>query len=363
MDLGKQSIMFLSRSTQHGGTENVILEICQILKPYVKKIVVVSADGFEIEKLNSLEIKHYSIHDIEVKSPSIIYNNISYIVEIVKKEHINIIHAHHRMAVFYSQIVRKLYGVHLIVSAHGVFNDKKLLTYILYRNCNIIACGNVVKENLINNFNIAERKIVVIHNAIQKISETETIRKFEQLKQQGKKLVCNVSRLSKEKGVEFFIQSLPIVLKDNSNIFYIIVGDGELKTNMSKLAESLGISNYILFMGYRNDVQNILSQVDIVTLTSLTEGFPLTPIEAFACSKPVIATAVGGTVEIIDDGINGYLVEAQNVEQIAEKILLLVKNDVLRKEFGENAAKKYKEQYSFEVFKESILKYYSKEGF
>ncbi len=132
---------------------------------------------------------------------------------------------------------------------------------------------------------------------------------------------------------------------------------------MSKLAQSLEISNHILFMGYRNDVQNILSQVDIVALTSLTEGFPLTPIEAFACSKPVIATAVGGTIEIIDDGINGYLVEAQNVEQIAEKILLLIKNDALQKKFGENAAKKYKEQYSFEVFKESILKYYSKEGF
>ena len=65
MDLRKQSVMFLSRSTQHGGTENVILEICQILKPYVKKIVVVSADGFEIEKLDSLEIKHYSIYNSE----------------------------------------------------------------------------------------------------------------------------------------------------------------------------------------------------------------------------------------------------------------------------------------------------------
>ena len=108
----------------------------------------------------------------------------------------------------------------------------------------------------------------------------------------------------------------------------------------------------------RTDIQNILSQVDLLVLSSLWEGFPLTPIEAFSVGRTVIATAVDGTVEIIENEKNGYLIDAANSEQIADKILYLYENRDVLKRMESVACQVYRDKLSFDKFSEHYVNYY-----
>ena len=101
-----------------------------------------------------------------------------------------------------------------------------------------------------------------------------------------------------------------------------------------------------------------MCQLDLVVLSSLWEGLPLTAIEAFSVRKTIVATAVDGTVEVVKNANNGFLVEPKNSKQIAEKINYIYENDFLRKQFEEEAFKTYTEEFSFDVYSERIKRYY-----
>lgn len=357
MDLNKQNILFFTRTMMLGGTENVILQLCKILKPLVNRIVVCSCGGVNVEKLSDMDIKHYQIPDIENKKPSTLIRTVNIVNKVIKMEKITIIHTHHRMASFYIHLL-KTNGAILVSTLHGVFNNKRILTRLAYKDIQIIACGNVVKENFIQQFGIKSEKITVIHNAILK-DNSEMIEVDELRRTIQKEIIIGyIGRLSKEKGVDILVESIPEILNKVKNILFVFVGDGLIKDDLERQIERLKLKDNTLFLGYRSDVQNLIKQVDIIVLPSLTEGLPLTPIEAFAQGKPVVATNAGGTVEIVKNGVNGILVPIGDSAALAEGIVKLCENDDLKNSMSKEAISTYEAEYSYEIFKNSIIKYY-----
>ena len=112
-------------------------------------------------------------------------------------------------------------------------------------------------------------------------------------------------------------------------------------------------------LGYRSDIQNVMSQCDFIVLSSLWEGLPLTPIEAFSVSKTVVATSVDGTPEIVKNNVNGLLVEPKNVEQLADKICFLIENKDIRVKLELCAKYTFDEQFSFSKLEENYIQYYN----
>ena len=102
----------------------------------------------------------------------------------------------------------------------------------------------------------------------------------------------------------------------------------------------------------------ILKQMDLIVLSSLWEGLPLTPIEAFSVSKTIVATAVDGTVEIVDDGNNGLLVNAREHKELAEKIVYLLENEDVRKKLEKEAYLCYQNKFSFDIFSQGYIRIY-----
>jgi len=359
MDLSEQNVLLFSRSTQHGGTENVIFQICKILLPVANKVIVCSADGYRIDLLRKIGVKHYIIPDIEEKSPKTIMKVLSVVSNIIKNEKITIIHTHHRMAAFYTVLLSIKYRFCFMNTSHNTFFNKKFLTKIAYKKANLIACGEMVKKNLIDIYGINEKRVTVIHNSVEPFTDKIVADKLLlDLRNQGNILVANIGRLSKQKGMEYFIQSYPYVKNRNNHVKFIIVGDGEDRKKLESMVKENNDENNFYFLGYRNDIRNVMSQVDFIVLSSLWEGLPLTPIEAFSVKKTVIGTAVDGTVEIIEDSDNGYLIEPGNSKRIAEKIIELIDNTKLRKTFEEKAYRRFEEEFSFHVYRERIIQYY-----
>ena len=295
MELGNQNILFFTRTMGLGGTENVILQLCEILNLKVNNIIVCSCGGINVRELELMGITHYTIPDIEKKNICNIFKIIRTVRNILRKESITIVHSHHRMAAFYSNVLCSK-NIIKVANVHNTFTNKKKLTKLAYTSTKIIAVGEQVKKNLIEFYEISEGQVTVICNSVKKFTGLKLpIKKIEE--QRSNILIGNIGRLSEQKGMEYFIKAAAELYKKISGVRFYIIGAGENQDDLCKLAKEILPEGVLFFLGYRSDIQNVMSQLDFVVLSSLWEGFPLTPIESFSVGKTVVATAVDGTPE------------------------------------------------------------------
>jgi glycosyltransferase involved in cell wall biosynthesis len=154
---------------------------------------------------------------------------------------------------------------------------------------------------------------------------------------QDVKIVAMIASVVEMKGYLEFVEAAKRVSKDMENVIFISVGrefglDGQKIRNRAKVS---GISDKMRFMGFREDIAEILQSVDLVVLASWIESFSRTVCEAMAASKPVVATRCGGPEEIVVDGVTGLLVPIKSPENLAEAILKILGSEQVRKRMGE----------------------------
>lgn len=360
MNLDKQNVLFIVRTMGLGGTEKVVLQLCNILCNKVNKIIVCSTGGCLESELNKIGVKHYKIKDVSSKNPFSFVSTYLTLKRIILKEKITIVHSHHRMAALFAELVSPK-SIIKLANAHNTFYNKKLLTKFAYKNTFVVAVGEMVKNNLIDYFKIPSSQIYVIHNAVSPFTEEiKIIDSIYKEKQKGNIIIGNVGRLAPQKGMEFFIKSAEVVVKKHSNARFFIVGEGELKKDLLELIKKLNLEKICYILGYRSDVQNVMSQCDFIVLSSLWEGLPLTPIESFSVSKTVVATNVDGTPEIVKNKENGLLVEAKNVNEMASKICYLIENESEKNKFENNAKLTYENYFSYNTMQEKYISFYER---
>lgn len=359
MNLENQNLLLFSRTMGLGGTEKVVLQLCEILKPHVNKIIVCSSGGKNVDVLCDMGLKHYEIPDIESKSLKNIASVSKLLLQIIKEENITVIHTHHRMAAFYVSLLGLYRKCTFLNTCHNTFTNKKALTRFAYKHANLIACGEMVKKNLVDFFNLPESQITVIHNAVKPF-EGSVVNDplIEQFHKEGCFVFANIGRLSEQKGMEYYIRAVPKVIIKHPEARFLIVGVGEDEEKLKTLVDELQVLDYVFFLGYRTDVQNLIAQVDLIVLSSLWEGLPLTPIEVFSAGKTIVATAVDGTVEIVRDRKTGLLIEPRNASKIAEKAIWAIEHQEQIQKMEHSAYKVYIKKFSFESLKRNYVKYY-----
>lgn len=355
-----KNILILTRGFGQGGTENVILQIIDALKDSYN-ISVCSSGGINEEQLKRRGVEHFDIIDPSTKKLKNHLKNILKIKKIIKEKEIDIIHSHHRMTTAYLKTISsKIVKIHTM---HNIFNDKIKFTNWVLKSINIIAVGDSVKQNLINDYGIDTKNITTIKNAVPYFDKKNflLLNELQNLKRKNKILIANFGRLSEQKGFIYFLGSLNELKNEKffDDLHYIIVGEGEDYSELKLYIEKNNLSSKVTFLGYRKDVQNIMSQVDIIVISSLWEGYPLVPIEAFSVKKPLIATNIPGTNEIANSK-NSLLVSARNSKDIAKSIKNLLENDSLSREISENGFSDYNSYFSVTKFNKEYLEFYSK---
>ena len=147
-----------------------------------------------------------------------------------------------------------------------------------------------------------------------------------------------MGRLVPIKGHRYFLDAAKIISSQftvhSSQLKFVIVGDGELREELEDYTKKLGIANDVIFTGFRQDLPKIYADLDIVVLTSLNEGTPVSIIEAMAAGKPVVATNVGGVSSLVKNNVNGFLVSPQDAKALSDAIIKLLKNSDLRQKMG-----------------------------
>ncbi len=152
----------------------------------------------------------------------------------------------------------------------------------------------------------------------------------------GVLLVGIVGRLVPIKNHKMFLKAIRKVVDSmpDRDLKFLIIGDGELRQQLEEEVKRLGLTKYVIFTGWILDIAKVYADLDIVALTSMNEGTPVSLIEAMASAKPVIATSVGGVVDIVSDGKNGLLTKPDDAGCFADAMICLLKDEKKRGELG-----------------------------
>lgn len=163
------------------------------------------------------------------------------------------------------------------------------------------------------------------------------------------RIVGAAGRLSPEKGFGVLITAAGRLAPDAPDVGFVIFGEGPLREELSRQIDAGGLAGRCLLAGFRDDLDGLLPHLDLLVLPSFTEGLPNVVLEAFAAGVPVVATAVGGTPEVVEDGVNGYLVPAGDPAALARRMRDVLDVEERRRAMGERGRDRVRNEFTFEV--------------
>lgn len=205
---------------------------------------------------------------------------------------------------------------------------------------------------------VSRKKTSLIQNGIDLKSFTDNNIYLSQNRENTNsiKTICFVGRLDRQKGVDILLSALKLISVNSSEFRLLIVGDGPELHALQETAKN-GLADQVVFLGYRDNVREILMVSDIFVLPSRFEGMPIALLEAMAAGLPAVVTNVGDNAHLVHDGVTGYVVPSNNPSALAEKLQILMDNPELCKLMG-NIAQQDVESYSDIKMVNEILESY-----
>jgi glycosyltransferase involved in cell wall biosynthesis len=162
----------------------------------------------------------------------------------------------------------------------------------------------------------------------------------------GARMVAVISRLAPLKGVEHFLQAAAALAGRFPDVMFLIIGDGNCRKNLEEQVVRLGISGRVIFTGFRIDIPDVLRELAVSVLPSLSESLSNTLLESMAAGVPVVATRAGGNAEAVEDGVTGLLAPPADAPALARAIALLLENPAMARSFGEAGRRRVAERFS-----------------
>lgn len=225
----------------------------------------------------------------------------------------------------------------------------KYSIYFLRKLANrVITVSERYRRELIHS-GVNPNKIVTVHNGIH--SKIDLNQKPEDLlRKEGfdsdSILIGTTSRLHPQKGLQFLIEAIPAILRKYPKVHLVLFGSGPLKTQLENLSFSLGVSNHVHFLGFRENIYMWISGLDIFLLPSLAEGHSISLLEAMRAALPIICTPVGDNLQTIRPHQDGIIVPPENSKALADAIIELIDNPELRHSIGQSAKQRFEEQFT-----------------
>jgi glycosyltransferase involved in cell wall biosynthesis len=290
------------------------------------------------------------------------------ILRAVKDHRIDIIHSHDYKSDILAWVVSRVRSIPIMTTIHGwIRNSFKARVYVrsgqmvLSHFDRVVAVSGETRTAILA-CGVPIDKVVVIHNAIVTANYRPEDQEPGYLRQrfdlpEGARIVGSIGRLSPEKGQRDLLSAAAHVVRARRDVWFVLVGDGPDRQELERQAEREGIADRVRFTGHLTDVRPVFRDLDIMALTSHTEGFPNVVLEALCMQKPVVATDVGGVREIIEDGVTGKLLPPKSPEQIRAGLLAMLDYPHWARELALAGERVVHERFTFErrVAKEEEL--------
>jgi glycosyltransferase involved in cell wall biosynthesis len=358
-------LLFVITKLELGGAQKQLLSVIAHLdKERFHIFLFVAQEGLLLSE--ALSIKGITI----IKSRCLVrainpIKDLLALIEIycfIKKNNIEVIHTHSSKAGILGRLAARLAKAKVVIhTVHGwSFNDYQPALvrriFIWFERFSarfthkIIVVSHYDKQKGLNNRIGKEDKYELIRYGIdyKDFSNKEKNSRQELGIKPDDLAVGMVACFKPQKSPTDFIRLAFLVKKSLPKVKFILVGDGILRKRIEKLICKLDLKEQVFLAGWRKDIPGILSAVDVFVLTSLWEGLPIVVLEALASSKPVVATHTGGIQEIGIEGRAGFLIPPRNMVLMSEKLVILLKDEELRKQMGLEARESLDSNFNLE---------------
>lgn len=217
-----------------------------------------------------------------------------------------------------------------------------------------VVCVSEGQAAKVRRLGVPSRRIEVIRNAVsvERFGKADPTCRSEMenlFPHKPRTLVGAAGRFSPEKGFGVLVQAARHVVAANPEVGFVLCGDGPLRDELTREIARHGLEKHFALPGFRPDLDRWLPSFDLVVLPSFTEGMPNIVLEAFAAAVPVVATAVGGTPEIIEEGKSGFLVPTGDSDAMAAKIISALESKAKRRAMGECGLAHVRDQFTFQA--------------
>ena len=278
------------------------------------------------------------------------------VARLVEEKEFDIVHAHDWLTFRAALRVREIKNCPIVLHVHSVESDRagrsdgnpvvqEIESIALQLADRIVAVSKHTKRAIIRDYGVPAGKIEVVHNSIEagaeaRLNDANTYRYLGMMKSLGYKVVVNVGRLTIQKGLPNLLRAAQKVVAKEPKTLFLIVGSGEQYHELIELAAGLGIGPNVLFADFQRGKRwrDAFAIGDLFVMPSVSEPFGLTPLEAVGYGTPVLISKQSGVSEIIN---NCLKVDHWDVDEMANCILAVTRNDALRDELWRNAHQEY----------------------
>lgn len=358
-------LLFVTPSLCIGGAERQLVQLLENLDPERYAITVavftgaddVAQEGFYRQVS---ELPNVSLTVLTRAGRFDLLGPVRSLVHLIRAERIQVMHTFLNLASTFGLVAAKITGIPIIASAIRDSRDPGLA----YRLCRIAQAGatDILVSNseagFDNRFRRRRANFRVIGNGLDLRRFEPQPRVVASLRDELQlarftHLVGMVATLSDFKDHTAFLHIAARVVAERPQTGFLVIGDGPNRAGIEKLGAQLKLADNLVFTGYRSDVDTLTGLLDVACLFTnyrvISEGLPNAVLEAMACGVPVVATDDGGTVEILQDGVEGFLVARNDVEISTRRILELLDADELRHSMGQRGRAVIVANFSIDV--------------
>ncbi len=366
----KFNILYLHNESIMGGAEISLLNLVKRLnRELFTPHFACSNEGPFVDELRNIKIPPDFVQfpGIRWPNPVQICNTIRNLTGIIKKRQIDLIHSNQPRSNLFGAIAAKINSVPIVWHERclesGRFDSDNIFSFLPDR----IICNSRAVRNRFTKEKI-DSKIRTIINGVD-LSEFDLESDGSEIREEfnideNELVIGTVGRIDPEKGYEYFLESARIILQDVEKVRFLVVGKASNKSSLAfekslyEMAAAKGIDKKTIFTGFRRDIPQLLASMDVVVLPSEIDACSRVLFESMAMQKPLVATNAGGTPEVVQDGITGFLVKPKDPSDMAKCIKKLLNDKHLAEQYGKAGRKRVEEMFTIERNTEETEKVY-----
>ena len=318
--------------------------------------------------LNPLAGLEVTWHDVPLRN-SVDLQSVRAIAAIIAEHAINIVHAHvARDYLVAAMACRKFRRTRLVLTRHHYFplSQNAAYKWLLQDVAAFIAVSASVRDSIIARLRVPPERVHIIPNWIDpaRLQAVDRRAASASLNMRSKLAVACIGELTRAKGVEDFIRAAARVARSRTDVEFLIAGEEresrqEFTGELKELAERLGITSRVRFLGHVDNIPELLAAVDVVVVPSWDEGFSLVTLESLAARRSVIASDVGGIRDIVQDNVTGMLFPPKDANTLANKLLWVLSDAPLRERLGSQGQEDVTRRFAREQVIDRIEELYS----
>ena len=321
-----------------GGAETMCENLTYALTAAGHDVTVVSLISDRTPIARRMEENGIRIHYLD-KKLGLDLSMIPRLINVMKQEKPDVVHTHLNV-IKYAAVAARLCGIRCVHTVHNVAHEEaegrlqKITNTIYFRRgwAVPVALSPKVQATILSFYGLKEEQVPMIYNGVD-LGKCCLKEQYGLSKPAG---LLHIGRFNEQKNHKGLLEAFAQIVKTFPDCCLQLIGDGDLEEETRNHVKDLGLQEKVLFLGNQTNVYPFLQEADLFLLPSKFEGMPMTIIEAMGTGLPIVASAVGGVPDMLEDGVSGILVPC-DPDAVAQAVLQLLEQKDLREKLGTHA--------------------------